>query len=324
MFSVFADSVLIGIGINMLLALGLYFTLATGQFSVGHGGFMAIGAYAASILTVNFGWPLVPAVLCAGVAAFAIGVLIGLPVLRFSHLYLAMATFGFGEIVRAAFSVVDYVGGVGGMRGMMGTTAPIVLGLVLAAVAFSWLHSRSRWGLACDAIRQDEDAGAAMGIDVRLNKVLAFGVGAAITGVGGGVYAHHFYFIEPTTFGLHMSVAIILFVIFGGIETFWGAMLGAAVLSLLPDLFRFLKDWYLFMYGLLFVLLMIFRPQGMLDRAALRALRKKLWRWSFGSGGLPSSSAASPRAEPSKSSLSCTAWDRGSWATATARTPRIT
>src|SRR5260221_424705 len=151
MFSVFADSVLIGIGINMLLALGLYFTLATGQFSVGHGGFMAIGAYAASILTVNFGWPLVPAVLCGGVAAFAIGVLIGLPVLRFSHLYLA-------------------------------------------------------------------------------------------------------------------------------IETFWGAMLGAAVLSLLPDLFRFLKDWYLFMYGLLFVLLMIFRPQGVLDRAALRALRKKLWR----------------------------------------------
>jgi branched-chain amino acid transport system permease protein len=278
MFSVFADSVLIGVGINMLLALGLYFTLATGQFSVGHGGFMAIGAYSASILTVNFGWPLVPAVLCGGVAAFAIGVLIGLPVLRFSHLYLAMATFGFGEIVRAAFSVVDYVGGVGGMRGMMGTTAPVVLALVVAAVAFSWLHSRSRWGLACDAIRQDEDAAAAMGIDVRLNKVLAFGVGAALTGIGGGLYAHHFYFIEPTTFGLHMSVAIILFVIFGGIETFWGAILGAAVLSLLPDLFRFLKDWYLFMYGLLFVLLMIFRPQGVLDRAALRGLRKKLWR----------------------------------------------
>src|SRR5260221_19139 len=161
MFSVFADSVLIGIGINMLLALGLYFTLATGQFSVGHGGFMAIGAYAASILTVNFAWPLVPAVLCGGVAAFAIGVLIGLPGLRFSHLYLVMATFRFGQICH-----------------------PLV----------------------------------------------------------------------------------------------WGAMLAAAVLSLLPDLFRFLKDWYLFMYGLLFVLLMIFRPQGMLDRAALRALRKKLWR----------------------------------------------
>src|SRR5258708_37904299 len=121
MFSVFADSVLIGVGINILLALGLYFTLATGQFSVGHGGFMAIGAYTASVLTVNFGWALVPAVLCGAGAAFAIGVLIGLPVLRFSHLYLAMATFGFGEIVRAVFSITDYVGGGGGLGGRCGT-----------------------------------------------------------------------------------------------------------------------------------------------------------------------------------------------------------
>jgi len=270
MLSVFADSVIIGAGINALLALGLYFTLATGQFSVGHGGFMAIGAYTASILTVNFGWGLISAVLCGALGAFVIGVLIGLPVLRFSHLYLAMATFGFGEIVRAAFSVSDYVGGVGGMRGMQGTTAPIVLAFVALAIAFSWLHARSRWGLACDAIRQDEDAAAAMGIDVRLNKVLAFGVGAAITGIGGGLYAHHFFFIDPPTFGLQMSVAIILFVIFGGVETFWGAVLGAIVLSLLPDLFRFMKDWYLFMYGLLFVLLMIFRPQGVIDRRLLR------------------------------------------------------
>ena len=169
--------------------------------------------------------------------------------------------------------MIDYVGGVGGMRGMSGTTVPLVLGFVAAAIAFSWLHSRSRWGLACDAIRQDEDAAAAMGINIRMNKVMAFGVGAGITGVGGGLYAHHFFFIEPSTFGLNMSVAIILFVIFGGIETFWGAILGAVVLSLLPDLFRFLKDWYLFVYGLLFVLLMIFRPQGVLDRPLLRKLQ---------------------------------------------------
>lgn len=278
MFGVFIDSVLIGMGINMLLALGLYFTLATGQFSVGHAGFMAVGAYAASVLTVNFGWPLVAALVIGGIAAFLIGVLIGLPVLRFSHLYLAMATFGFGEIVRSIFSIIDYVGGVGGMRGMNGTTAPLVLAVLAIAVAFSWLHARSRWGLACDAIRQDEDAAAAMGIDVRMNKVLAFGVGAAMAGVAGGLYAHHFFFIEPTTFGLHMSVAIILFVIFGGIETFWGALLGAAILTLLPDLFRFLKEWYLFLYGLLFVLLMIFRPQGIIDRAMLR----KVAGWTRG------------------------------------------
>src|SRR6185369_13040345 len=114
-------------------------------------------------------------------------------VLGVSYHNLAMATFGFGEIVRAVFSISDYVGGVGGMRGMMGTTAPMVLVFVTLAIAFSWLHARSRWGLACDAIRQDENAAAAMGIDVRLTKVLAFGVGAALTGMGGGLYAHHFF-----------------------------------------------------------------------------------------------------------------------------------
>lgn len=275
MFNLFVDSLVISAGINVLLALGLYFTLATGQFSVGHGGFMAIGAYTASILTVNFGWPLVLALLCGAAAAFAIGILIGLPVLRFAHIYLAMATFGFGEIVRAGFSVWEYVGGVGGMRGMSGTTAPLVLACVALAIAFAWLHSHSRWGLACEAIRQDEDAAAAMGVDVRLNKVLAFGVGAAITGIGGGLYAHYFFYIDPPAFGLQMSVAIILYVIFGGIETFWGAVLGAIVLSVLPEIFGFLKDWYLFFYGLLFVVLMIFRPQGILDRRLIRRLQRR-------------------------------------------------
>src|SRR5258708_27135206 len=104
------------------------------------------------------------------------------------------------------------------MGGMMGTTAPIVLALVVAAVAFSWLHARSRWGLACDAIRQDENAAAAMGIDVRLNKGLAFGVGAALTGMGCGLYAHPFFFIHPPTFGLQMSVPITPFVLFCGLR----------------------------------------------------------------------------------------------------------
>jgi branched-chain amino acid transport system permease protein len=276
MFGIYYDSVLAGAGINILLALGLYFTVATGQFSVGHGAFMAIGAYAASILTVNFELPLLPAVILGGFAAFVIGVVVGLPVLRFSRLYLAMATLGFGEIVRNLLSTLDYVGGVGGMRGMMGTNIFIVLGFVLVAIAFFWLHARSRWGAACEAVRQDEDAAASMGIDVRAVKVMAFGIGAGITGIGGGLYAHHFFFIDPSTFGFNMSIAIVLFVIFGGIGTFWGPVLGALILTILPELFRFLKDYYLFIYGLMFVALMIWRSQGLIDRRMVAALRRRL------------------------------------------------
>ena len=274
MFGIYYDSVLTGAGINVLLALGLYFAVTTGQFSVGHGGFMAIGAYAASILTVNFDQPVLLAVILGGVAAFLAGILVGLPVLRFSRLYLAMATLGFGEIVRSILSTIDYVGGVGGMRGMMGTDIFLVLGFVAVAIAFCWLHARSRWGLACVAVRLDEDAAAAMGINVRLLKVMAFGVGAGITGIGGGLYAHHFFFIDPATFGFGMSIAIVLFVIFGGVETFWGPVLGAIILTILPELFRFLKDYYLFFYGLLFVALTIWRAGGVIDRRTVAAMRR--------------------------------------------------
>ncbi|HXP29508.1 MAG TPA: branched-chain amino acid ABC transporter permease, partial [Stellaceae bacterium] len=105
--------------------------------------------------------------------------------------------------------------------------------------------------------------------NVRMVKVMAFGLGAGITGAGGALYAHHFFFIEPATFGFAMSISIILFVIFGGIQSFWGAILGAVVLSLLPQLFSFLEGWYTFVYGLIFVVLMIWRPQGIIDRRAL-------------------------------------------------------
>ncbi len=276
-FGVYYDSVLTGAGINVLLALGLYFTIATGQFSIGHGAFMAIGAYTASILTMNFGLPLLPAVVLGGIAAFVAGIIVGLPVLRFSHLYLAMATLGFGEIVRSFLSTIEYVGGVGGMRGMTGTTITMVWGAVLIVIAFFWLHARSRWGAACEAVRQDEEAAAAMGIDVRAVKVMAFGIGGGITAVGGGFYAHHFFFIDPGTFGFGMSIAIVLFVIFGGVGTFWGPVAGALILTVLPELFRFLKDYYLFLYGLMFVALMIWRPNGLIDRPAVAALRHRVF-----------------------------------------------
>jgi branched-chain amino acid transport system permease protein len=277
-FGVYYDSVLTGAGINVLAALGLYFTVATGQFSVGHGAFMAIGAYTASILTMNFDLPLLPAVALGGLAAFVVGVVVGLPVLRFSHLYLAMATLGFGEIVRSILSTIEYVGGVGGMRGMTGTNVYVVMGAVIIVIAFFWLHARSRWGAACEAVRQDEEAAAAMGIDVRAVKVMAFGVGAGFTAIGGGFYAHHFFFIDPSTFGFGMSIAIVLFVIFGGVGTFWGPVAGASILTVLPELFRFLKDYYLFAYGLMFVALMIWRPNGLIDRSAVAAVRERVLR----------------------------------------------
>jgi branched-chain amino acid transport system permease protein len=272
MFGAYIDGVIIAAGINALLALGLYVTVSTGQFSVGHGGFMAIGAYVASILTLKFGVPLVPAMLAGGACAFVVGALIGLPVMRFDMIYLAMATLGFGEIVRSILSTIDYVGGVAGMRGMSGVTVWHVLVTLALVLMFVWLHDRSRMGIAYSAVRQDAEAAMAMGIDVRKLKVGAFAIGAGITGIAGALFAHHMLFIDPETFGFPMSIAIVLFVIFGGLGVFWGPVLGAIVLTALPELLHFIKDWYLFLYGAIYVALMIWRPQGIVDRAMLRSV----------------------------------------------------
>ncbi|MCW5772157.1 MAG: branched-chain amino acid ABC transporter permease [Rhodospirillaceae bacterium] len=275
MFGAYVDGVVIAAGINALLALGLYWTVSTGQFSVGHGGFMAIGAYVSSILTLNFGVPLVPAMLAGGACAFVVGGLIGLPVMRFDMIYLAMATLGFGEIVRSLLSTIDYVGGVAGMRGMSGVTLWHVLVTLAIVLVLAWLHDRSRLGMAYSAVRQDADAALAMGIDVRRVKVGAFAIGAGITGIAGALYAHQMLFIDPETFGFPMSIAIVLFVIFGGLGIFWGPVLGAIVLTVLPELLQFIKDWYLFLYGAIYVVMMIWRPQGVVDRRMVN----RIGRW---------------------------------------------
>jgi branched-chain amino acid transport system permease protein len=265
--SLYVEGILIVVGVNILLALGYWITVNTGQFSFGHAAFMAIGAYVASILTVKFGWPLVPAMLVGGLAAGVTGALIGFPALRLSMLYLAMATLGFAELTQIVFLNWDYVGRASGMTGMRGASLPLVAGTVVLVVVYLWLVSRSRVGLAYAAVREDEAAARASGLNVTQIKVMAFGQGAFVTGLAGGLYAHQILHIDPSNFGVQQSLIIVLYVMFGGLATFWGPLLGAGVLTLLPEWFDFLRDWYLIVYGMLFVLLMIVRPQGLIGRS---------------------------------------------------------
>lgn len=254
------------VGINVLLAVGLWTTVSTGQFSFGHAAFMGVGAYVASFLTVTLKVPLIPAAGVGAVAAGLTGVLIGFPALRLSHLYLAMATLGFAEIARVIFMNQQALGGAFGLGGMSGSTPLLVWISVVVAITYLSLLGRSRLGLAFEAVRQDEIAARAMGLNVTWIKVMAFGQGALITGFAGALFGHFTFFIEPNMFGIERSVLILLFVIFGGMYNLWGAVLGAIILSLFPEVFRFLKDWYLFVYGGVLVVMMIWRPQGILGQ----------------------------------------------------------
>jgi branched-chain amino acid transport system permease protein len=273
----YLEDVLIQLGINLILALSLYFPLSAGQLSLGQGGFMAIGAYAASWLTAAHAapWPL--AFAAAAAAAGVVGALVGLPALRVRGIYLVLMTMAFGEIVRVFFLNFEPTGAAQGFRGMpFVTTLPLVAGLALLVTVLAARTADSRVGRAFAAINRDELAAEVLGIDVTRAKLASFTVGAAIAGLAGALWAHYVQFIEPEEFGFARSVMPFTFVVVGGIETFWGAVVGAAALTLLPEWLRFLKEWRLALYGLAMLAVMVVRPQGLVDHRLIEAVRRRL------------------------------------------------
>jgi branched-chain amino acid transport system permease protein len=271
----YAEDVLIQLGINTILGLSLYFPLAAGQLSLGQGGFMAIGAYTASWLTVAQGWPWPAAFAVAPAVAALVGGAVGLPALRVTGIYLVLLTMAFGEIVRVFFLNFEPTGAAQGYRGMpFVTTLALVAGLTLVVGVLAARTARSRVGRALEAIRTDELAADVLGIDVTRVKLAAFTTGAAVAGLAGALWAHYAQFIDPEEFGLHRSIMPFTFIIVGGIETYWGAIAGAAALTLLPEWLRFLKEWRLAFFGLAMVLVMVVRPQGLVDHRMVDALRR--------------------------------------------------
>jgi branched-chain amino acid transport system permease protein len=273
----YLEDVLIQLGINLILALSLYFPLSAGQLSLGQGGFMAIGAYVASWLTAALGWPWPIAFALAAAAAGVVGALVGLPALRVRGIYLVLMTMAFGEIVRVFFLNFAPMGAAQGFRGMpFVTSLPLVAALAVVVAVLAARTAASRMGRAFAAINRDELAAEVSGVDVTRAKLVSFTVGAVVAGLAGALWAHYVQFIEPEEFGFARSVMPFTFVVVGGIETFWGAIAGAAVLTLLPEWLRFLKEWRLALYGLAMLAVMIVRPQGLIDHRLLGAMRRWL------------------------------------------------
>ncbi len=262
------------LGINILLALGVYCPMATGQISLGNAGFMAIGAYVSAILTVHLHAPLFASLIIGGLIAGIFGVLVGFPALRLKGVFLAMATLGFGEIVRNFFMnfLDNLTGGAYGFRGIGDTPLSItwIWGWVVFFLIFFSLLSRSRLGLAMITIHDDDTVSELIGINIVRLKIGAFGMGAFVAGVAGGLYAHYYLYIEPEFFNVWESIYMVLFVIMGGMLNFWGGVLGAGIFTLLPEFTRLLQEWRGAFFGVVIIGLMIARPSGLVTRKMLR------------------------------------------------------
>ncbi|PIT77450.1 branched-chain amino acid ABC transporter permease [Limnohabitans sp. B9-3] len=262
-------------GINVLLAWSVYTVLLTGSLSFAQGAFMAIGCYGAGVLTVKFGWPLLPSTLVAAAGAAVLAAILGYPALRQRGIYLILVTLGITFCVRVVIENVKYVGAVSGFGGMVGAD----LNSVLIALAFvgSFLVALSYSPLQriCDAVREDDRVAASLGINVTAVRLIGFSAGAAIAAVAGSLYGHYMNFVRPESFDVLLSVYVVLYVVLGGANNLWGPLLGAAVMTLLPEYFRVLADWRPTVFGLAILIMLLFRPQGLLAFRTLTTRFKK-------------------------------------------------
>jgi branched-chain amino acid transport system permease protein len=257
-------------GILLLGALSVYIILATGQLSLGNAGFMGIGAYLTSYLTVELGVPVTAALVIAALVSGAIGVVVGFPALRLKGIYLAMATLGFGEMVRSFFLNFSAMGGSGGFHGMKHISVGYIWAWAGGILLLIMLLEHSRVWLEMRAVHDDETAAGLVGLNTTVTKVAAFGAGAAVAAICGGLFAHHHVYIEPGNFGFERSIDFVLAVILGGSTVAPGAVVGALLIVLLPEMLRSLADWRLAAFGALLIIVLLVRRQGILDRSLFR------------------------------------------------------
>ena len=261
-------SVINYIGINALLALSLNITLSSGMLSLGNSAFAALGGYTAGVLSLHFKLPYIISLAGGSCIAGFVGLIIGLPVLRLRGVFLAMATLAFGEVVRLAAVNLDITGGAEGLTGIPNITTTWMIYLALAGTAYFIAvlrGSRLGWGLV--SMREDETAAGSLGIHTTYYKVVAFVIGAMIAGLAGGMYAHLNYLITPRDFGFFVAVDLLIYNIVGGTGVWYGPILGAAMLTALPEVLRGVGvtagPIRMGVNGIILLLIILFLPNGL-------------------------------------------------------------
>ena len=276
-------STLMDIGIAVIMAVSLNLTTGfLGQLALGHAGFMAIGAYTSALMTKNLALPMAAAfplsLLCGGLMAAVFGIIIGVPALRLKGDYLAIITLGFGEIIRVILNNLSFTGGAMGLIGIKRVTDfSYVYVIMVLVVAGLFTLGRSRHGRAIISIRENEVAAESTGIPTTYYKVFAFTLAAFFAGVAGGLYAHKMGALSPATFDFNKSIDYLVMVVLGGMGSITGSIISATVLTLLPEMLRFLADWRMLIYSLLLILMMLFRPKGLMGTSEFSLVA--IWDW---------------------------------------------
>jgi branched-chain amino acid transport system permease protein len=264
--------VLVLLAVNVVFAYGGFLPLAAGQLNLGLAGFAAIGAYASAYLSNVFKLSPLLAIPAAGIVAGLVALVVAVPVLRTRGIYLALATFALGQIVQAIILNLEVVGGAAGYPVAAFIRLPTIAAVAAIVVVLVWILFGTRFGIAVTAVHDDEQVADLMGMDVRAFQIAAFALGSVIAGIGGGLYAHHFSFIEAQYFNISLSITIVLYVLLGGTQTMFGPLLGATVFTLLPEVLRASAHWRYVAFASALIVIMALRPEGLVTGAQLRRL----------------------------------------------------
>lgn len=264
------------IGINIILAVSLnLITGITGQFTLGHAAFMAVGAYISAIVTAKFGLSFAAGIIAGALCSAVSGIIIGIPTLRLKGDYLAIATLGFGEIVRIIILNTEYVGGASGLNDIpQNTNWTWLYFTVIVAILLIRNFISSKNGRACIAIREDDIAAEAMGVNTTFYKVLAFAIGAFFAGTAGALYSGYFYFIKPDAFGFMKSIDILVIVVFGGIGSLTGSIVGAVALSLISLGLQSIPELRMVIYAVILFVIMVYRPEGLMGKGKIKLFKR--------------------------------------------------
>jgi len=287
-------NVMVFVGIHTMLALALNLLLGyAGQISLGQAGFFGLGAYISGVLTATHGINPWLAMLAAALFVTLLAFIVGFPILKLKGHYLAMATLGLGIIIYIVFNeAVDHTGGPSGLSGIPNLKIGdiifdsdlknyyLIWGFTIVAMGLALNLVHSRIGRALRAIHDSEVAARVMGVNARLLKVQIFALSAGLSAVAGSLYAHTMTFVAPASFGFNFSVELVTMVIIGGLASIYGSLLGAALLTILPEMLRAFQDYDIIVYGLLLIVMTMFMPGGLVKGvpAAFLKVRNKLQR----------------------------------------------
>lgn len=274
--------------INTVIAYSVFLPAAAGLLNLGAAGFVLIGGYTAGGLTSQAGWPLVPAILVAGLFAGVVAFVLAFPILRTRGVYMVLATFAFAEVVGGIYLNIPSLGGATGLSVSTYAGLPVIVPTTVCVVVFvAWLLS-TRLGLAMRAAHDDENVALLFGVNLRMVQVAAFTAGGALGGIGGALLVHQFNFIDVQTTGVLFSIYVLLYVLIGGTQTAWGPFAGALFFTVVPEILRtmsnldpsmkFLEAGRFIVFGIAVVLIMVVRPEGLITRTLIEKVQGSLRR----------------------------------------------